>query len=162
MLCHIHNGRTLQMSSRSRSRSRSRSLSPGKSSSFHRGDRPRDRDRDRNKSRSPTRYKSDVRSLPEGVERISENDYFLKSAEFSRWLRIEKRKVCCTRRHMDNNILSKKLSSILTNFVQTERVGIYPFHSCPIRPTLIALFPFSYFRKFVKVGWFATPRRRPY
>lgn len=34
--------------------------------------------------------------LPPGIEPIGDEDYFLKSTEFRRWLRIEKKKVDAT------------------------------------------------------------------
>jgi hypothetical protein len=70
----------------------SRSLSPAHYTSSSK--RSRRRDRSRSDSRSRSRDRSEKATLPEGVEPISENDYFLKSAEFSRWLRVEKKKVC--------------------------------------------------------------------
>lgn len=51
--------------------------------------RRRSRSRDRSRSESPERNVQ----LPEGVEPISESDYFLKSDEFRVWLKEEKQKV---------------------------------------------------------------------
>lgn len=65
------------------SRSLSRSASPEPS-------KPTSSKRDRSRERS--RERSHKNTLPSGVEPIGEDDYFLKSAEFSRWLRIEKGK----------------------------------------------------------------------
>ena len=43
--------------------------------------------------KSSTRGRSRGRALPPGTAPISDDDYFLKSAEFARWLREEKGKV---------------------------------------------------------------------
>lgn len=54
--------------------------------------RSRSPGRDRSRSESPEPQKR----LPGGAEPISEQDYFLKSAEFRVWLKDEKRKVRIT------------------------------------------------------------------
>ena len=53
-------------------------------------DRPRhrDRDRDRERSASPVR-----RALPQGIEPLTESDYFQKNDEFRVWLKEDRRKV---------------------------------------------------------------------
>lgn len=55
--------------------------------------RPSTKSHKRERSRDRSRDRSEKSVIPRGVQPINEEDYFLKSAEFGRWLRIEKRKV---------------------------------------------------------------------
>lgn len=73
------------MSSRYRSRSRTptrdkRSLSP-------------DGDKERRRQRIKDDKNGDSRALPLGAQTLSDEDYFLKNAEFRSWLKEEKDRV---------------------------------------------------------------------
>ncbi|KAF8515812.1 hypothetical protein BU17DRAFT_93227 [Hysterangium stoloniferum] len=89
----------------SRSLSRSASPEPSKPKSSK-----------RNRSRERSRERSHKNALPSGVEPISEDDYFLKSAEFSRWLRIEKGKYF-------NELRTDKSRSYFRKFVKAWNRG---------------------------------------
>jgi hypothetical protein len=79
--------------------------------------------RKRSRSRDTSRDRSDKGVLPRGAELISEDDYFLKSAEFGRWLRIEKKRVSGSdmRLNIAHDIV---MYSISTSLVQTSRAGV--------------------------------------
>ncbi|KIJ39935.1 hypothetical protein M422DRAFT_32535 [Sphaerobolus stellatus SS14] len=105
-------------------RTQSRSPTPEryKERSSHKRHRSRSRDKDRRRSRSVSRDRdrsedrSDSRALPPGIEPISEDDYFLKNAEFSRWLRVEKGKYF-------NELRSDKTRSYFRKFVKAWNRG---------------------------------------
>ncbi|KAF8579250.1 hypothetical protein K439DRAFT_1648531 [Ramaria rubella] len=92
----------------SRSRSQSRSVSPEhlSKSTSHKRTRSREGSRDRvNKA-----------ALPRGTNPISEDDYFLKSAEFGRWLRVEKGKYF-------DGLTAEKSRSYFRKFVKSWNRG---------------------------------------
>lgn len=104
--------------------------------------------RKRERSRDRSRDRSEKSVIPHGVQPINEEDYFLKSAEFGRWLRIEKRKVSASNlgQLVPHDIV---MCSISMSLVQTSRAGV----PCPRMTKRIAplINYYSYFRKFVKV-----------
>ncbi|CDZ96609.1 hypothetical protein [Phaffia rhodozyma] len=84
------------MSDRSRSASPRRQSKDKSRSSRRDRDKDRDRSRDRGRDRSRDRSRSREREVDLqqefGVDELSEDDYFLKSAEFRVWLKEEKKK----------------------------------------------------------------------
>jgi len=100
----------------------SESRSPSPKHPKHRSSHRRDRLRDYNKDdESPERTE---RSIPPSVEPISEDDYFLKSAEFSRWLRVEKGKVGSIPMKYCFNFLMK-YDSTSTNSKRIKLAGVH-------------------------------------